>query len=169
MHIVESILSEHLLGLIAEYSFNGGTLVADDPISLQEGHDIRGVLSQGSERLLATAQLARLLEFGDVHGDPDDSHQSSLLVMHGGLGNHGGEASAVLAPHHALPRPDPAILKRGHDLLGSLHGACDLYDWMSHHLFRQPTVESLRGLIPVDDPPLPIGGDECLADGFEQP
>lgn len=63
--VVEDTVLDHLFLSIAQYPLDRGALVADYAFCIQGSDDVRGVLDQGAEPLLALAEL-RLRLLGSV-------------------------------------------------------------------------------------------------------
>jgi hypothetical protein len=107
-----------LLGRVAGYGGSGRAYVLETGRGLEavESDEVLGIFGQEPEALLAATKLLWLLDLRDVHGNPDDGYEGTLLVVHGGVGDHGGKGATVLPAHHELPGPAPPVAKLAHNL-----------------------------------------------------
>src|SRR5690606_24206656 len=116
----------------------------------------------GAEARLALAEggLGLLLR-REVEGDADDADERAGLVVDGGVDDEGGERGAVPATELHLAAPAPAraqLLHDGGGLAVGFLGGRYVEDRATDGLLGGPAVERLGKPVPVDDPPLHVGG-----------
>ena len=116
---------------------------------------------------LALGELA----FGDVGRHADDCEERSGNVVHRGRRHEHLEHSSILATDPQITRPGVAPGDEcGHlEHLGlAVDGRHDLLDEATDDLVAGPPVHPRRGLVPEQDPSLPVGADDGLPGGVEQ-
>src|SRR3712207_116072 len=94
-----------LLGGVADHGGGRRTDVLEagrgfEPVAEDQ---VLSILGKEPEALLAATQLFCLRDVRDVHGNPADGYEVTLLVVHGSVSDHGGKSSSVLSTYHELP------------------------------------------------------------------
>src|SRR5215210_2882192 len=103
--LVEHVGPDPLVGLVPQNLLHRRTVVDYGAVGLDDGYAIRGVLHQGAEALLASAQrLLGLLAFGDV---PDVGHHPKYVRVAEPVA-----ADGLHVPPGAVSGPDPVFYGR---------------------------------------------------------
>ena len=171
--------TQELVALVAEHPLHLSVDEDDLPLVVDDDHGVGRGLEQVTKLLLALAQRLRdPLRFREVARDHRESDGLAGGVVPEGERDMGGEPGAVAPDARELAFPLAVATRGVEDLLGVtrldvLRGVEDEGVGATHDLSRLVAVDPPRALVPRDDRPLKILGDDRvlggrLEDGVEE-